>query len=192
VKAIMANLLKAVAFAHQLQRGVIAEGSRVVDATVGKGYDTEFLARLVGEQGKVYGFDIQGQALDWTKERLCRVGLEDRVVLYHTGHEQMEEYIHTTVQAVMFNLGYLPGSDHEIITRPETTQLAVAAALRLLAVGGLITIVVYPGHAGGSNELETLLEYLSTLPQKQYTVLRYQMLNQVNNPPLVIAIEKLA
>lgn len=186
----MPKLLKAVAFAHQLQRQTVTAGQVVVDATAGKGYDTEFLARLTGEQGHVYAFDIQAQAITWTGERLTAAGLRDRVTLCHAGHEDMQKHVAVPVQAVMFNLGYLPGADHDIITRPVTTLRAVQAAVQMLKSGGLITIVFYPGHDGGAQERQELEPYLSTLPQRQYTVARYEMINQVNNPPLVVAIEK--
>lgn len=56
---------------------------------------------------------------------------------------------HACVRLVAFNLGYLPGGDKKIITRSETTVLALEAAKRILAPGGLISIVTYVGHPGG-------------------------------------------
>lgn len=50
---------------------------------------------------------------------------------------------------VAFNLGYLPGGDKTIITNSETTLLGLEAAERIVASGGLISIVVYVGHPGG-------------------------------------------
>jgi predicted methyltransferase len=188
----MASLLKAVAFAQHLQKNIVKNGNIVVDATAGKGYDTTFLARLVGEQGMVYAFDIQEQALVWTKGRLLAAGLENRVQLIHKGHERMSEYLDKPIQAVMFNLGYLPGSVHDVITRPETTVPAIQAASELLAVGGLITVVIYPGHPGGEAERDLVEDYVGTLPQQRFVAMHYQIFNQINNPPLLIAIEKIA
>ncbi len=48
----------------------ISEGDIVLDCTVGNGNDTLTLARLVGDKGQVYGFDIQSIALQRTKEKL--------------------------------------------------------------------------------------------------------------------------
>lgn len=50
---------------------------------------------------------------------------------------------------VAFNLGYLPGGDKATITKSETTLQALEAAKRMLAPGGLISLVVYVGHPGG-------------------------------------------
>ena len=44
----------------------------VVDATMGNGHDTLFLAKLAKQ---VYAFDIQEQALGKTQERLNQAGL---------------------------------------------------------------------------------------------------------------------
>lgn len=88
----------------------VTEGDICVDATVGNGFDTLFLAECVGQKGKVYGFDIQQTALDNTKKLLTEAGLLDRVYLFHDSHSHMGTYLsNNTVKAVMFNLGYLPG-----------------------------------------------------------------------------------
>lgn len=47
---------------------VINKGDIVVDATMGNGYDTKYLAEKVGEEGFVYSFDIQETALKSTKK----------------------------------------------------------------------------------------------------------------------------
>jgi tRNA A58 N-methylase Trm61 len=47
--------LKVVDLVKSIVAGVVSEGDTVVDATVGNGNDTIFLARLVGEKGRVYG-----------------------------------------------------------------------------------------------------------------------------------------
>ena len=42
-----------------LLEDVISEGDIVIDATMGNGYDTKYLAEKVGESGVVYSFDVQ-------------------------------------------------------------------------------------------------------------------------------------
>ena len=49
------------------------------------------------------------------------------------------------ITAVMFNLGYLPGEDHGITTRSETTIAALDQALGFLAARGIVTLVLYTG-----------------------------------------------
>ncbi|GJT57964.1 S-adenosyl-L-methionine-dependent methyltransferases superfamily protein [Tanacetum coccineum] len=48
-----------------------------------------------------------------------------------------------------FNLGYLPGGDKTLITKSDTTRLAMEVASRIVASGGLISMLVYVGHPGG-------------------------------------------
>ncbi|MGE4470393.1 MAG: class I SAM-dependent methyltransferase [Desulfovibrio sp.] len=153
-------------FVHNVLTPVLEPGGTAVDATMGNGHDTAFLAHTLGPHGRVYGFDIQSRALERTRIRLERLGLRDRVQLLQAGHERMAELLPKelggTVRAVTFNCGYLPGTvrhggadsdpDHTVITRPETTCAAIQAALDLLAPGGLVSLVLYTGHPGGAQE----------------------------------------
>ena len=84
----------------------------------------------------------------------------------------------------------MPGSNHAIVTKPNTTIQAIEALLKQLKVGGLIVLVVYHGHTGGKEERDALIHYVSHLPQKYIHVLRYEFLNQKNDPPFIIALEK--
>ena len=70
------------------------------------------------------------------------------------------------VAVVMFNLGYLPGGDKSLVTRPDTTLPALRAALDLLAPGGLVSVVAYPGHFGGAEESEAVEAFLRDLPPR--------------------------
>lgn len=141
--------------AERLQRGDVA-----IDATVGNGHDTVFLASTVGPSGSVYGFDVQPAALAATRRRLERVGLAPRVVLIEAGHQEMTHRLPAEVAgrvgAVMFNLGYLPGSNRSVVTAPATTQAAVGSAVGLLRPGGIVSVLVYTGHPGGEAELALL------------------------------------
>ena len=48
--------------AADVLRQVVQPGDTVVDATLGNGHDTLMLCELVGETGRVIGFDIQPDA----------------------------------------------------------------------------------------------------------------------------------
>lgn len=182
--------------AHDLAARGLEPGGIAIDATVGNGHDTLFLVQEVGQGGQVVGFDVQTEALQATREhvRAEAPAAVDRLRLVHDGHEQMtshvEEETRGRVGAVMFNLGYLPGSDHAVTTEAETTLDALRAAVDLLRVGGIITIVAYPGHEGGRVETEAVSEWAAALPQDAYRVLSYRFVNQVNDPPRLFAVEK--
>ncbi len=183
-------LNKATDLAKNLITKVVFEKDIVVDATVGNGNDTLFLCDLVGEEGRVIGFDVQKIALEKTEKRLKERNVLDRVSLVNSGHENMKDHISNEVSAIMFNLGYLPGKDHSITTKYETTLKAIKDGIELLKKNGVMTVVIYPGHSEGMEEKENLLEFLCAVDQRKANVLKMEFINQINNPPLLIAIEK--
>lgn len=177
-------------FSKRLISKTVFAGETVVDATAGNGNDTQFLAEHVGENGHVYAFDIQQQALDSTKTRLG--DLTKRTTLILDSHANVDEYVKGTIGGAMFNLGYLPYSeDLSVITKADSTIAAVHKLLGLLKVDGMITISVYDGHEGGKEERDALLDYVGKLHQADVHVARYEIINQRNNPPFLLAIEKL-
>ena len=157
---------------------------------MGNGYDTLMLCEAVGPTGCVYGFDIQQEAVEMTKRRLREHGMSDRAVLLHAGHEEMKKHIQGRVKAIAFNLGWLPGGDHTITTRCETTCRAVRDALELLMPGGVLTLCAYPGHEEGEHELQALTELFSSLPNKIYNVLRQEFLNANSGAPVCFVIQR--
>ncbi|MDF2854263.1 MAG: rRNA methyltransferase [Neobacillus sp.] len=186
---------KILPFTRNLLSKAVKNGDFVVDATVGNGYDTLFLAELVGESGRVFGFDVQEQAILATQERLKQHGFLDRVSIFHTGHEILGKMIpaeyHGRITGAVFNLGYLPKSDKSIFTRPETTLAAIEQMFSIMAPEGIIVLVIYHGFPEGAVERDALLSYCQQIDQKTAHVLKYQFINQQNNPPFIIAIEKI-
>lgn len=185
-------LERAITYSHTLLRQIVKTGDTVIDATVGKGNDTLFLAQLVGQTGHIHGFDVQQEAITITKEKCLQAGVLEQVSLHHIGHEHAHTFIEPDceVGAVIYNLGYLPGSDKRITTMRESTLASIAALLPRLRDGGLMLLVIYSGHMQGKDEKEGVLEYVTTLDQNDYSVLQYGFINQKNNPPFLLAIEK--
>jgi predicted methyltransferase len=153
-----------------VQRTRVAAGVFAIDATVGNGHDTRLLAEVVGPVGRVFGFDIQANAIARTR---ALVGATETVQLFHVGHEHMAAHVPAdatgNVTAIMFNLGYLPGAAKDVTTRPATTLAALRQAFDLVAVGGVVTVIVYPGHPGGLQEADAVRLAVSDLP-KTYAV----------------------
>lgn len=169
---------------------IVNPGDTVIDATMGNGYDTLYLAKLVGNAGKVYAFDVQEEALKSTKKKVERDNLQCYVELILDGHENMDKYVKEEVSCVLFNLGYLPRAKHNIITKPETTLQALEKSLNLLKPNGVISVAIYTGHEGGMDEKNEVCQYLNNLDQNYYNVLHMNFTNQVNNPPELILVEK--
>lgn len=152
--------------AHELVRAVLKPGDIAIDATAGNGHDTQFLAECVGPTGTVYSFDIQESAVQATARRLASAGLEN-VTLILRNHAEMRDALPTglvsNVAAIMFNLGYLPGGDKQLVTKSDSTLAAIQAALLMMAPSGIMTIIAYPGHAGGDSEARQLQDFLNGL-----------------------------
>lgn len=146
------------------------EGDIVVDATMGNGHDTQFLAELVGENGHVYAFDIQESAVANTKERLGDM-YQARTTLFHKSHDKIAESLppetHGKVAAAVFNLGYLPGGDKSITTNGSSTIKAIEQLLSIMKDEGLIVLVVYHGHPEGKAEKTTCSSFAGTWTSKQ-------------------------
>lgn len=186
-------LKRVIPYAHTLLKELVQVGDTVIDATCGNGHDTLVLSECVAETGTVYGFDIQAQALEETRRRLTVHNQPERLLIQDShanllNHLKVQDYHNIT--AAIFNLGYLPGGDKSIITTPQSTLDAVQVILEHLKKGGLLILVIYHGHEGGSDERDQLLTYVQSLEQKDYDVLQYGFVNQKNNPPFIIAIEK--
>ena len=178
-------------WAAEIIEKALYEGAVAVDATLGNGHDALWLCNLVGETGRVYGFDVQKEAVERSRQRLAEAGMEDRACLILDGHQNMRDYILPAhADAVMFNLGWLPGAEHGVTTHVETTLQAVNAALEILKEDGVMTICVYPGHDEGAREREALLQWAQALDEKKYDTMLRCYLNQSKLPPLMIAVKK--
>lgn len=174
---------------------VLEHGSIAIDATVGNGYDTVFLAQQVGQDGRVFGFDVQKEAIDQTREKLNEECLPNNWKLFHKGHENMLEVIpekyHGKISVVVFNLGFLPGSDKSIVTKADTTLKALDSSLKMLAVGGIICIAIYAGHPGGEEEDIAVREFCSTLDYHSVRVIQSEMTNKPGFPIRLLFLAKI-
>jgi len=181
--------------AHRLIRQFVSPGDTVIDATAGNGHDTLFLAELTGANGTVYAIDVQANACEACLRRLTSAGIRHAHIL--TGdHAELLSWIprsrHGTVAAVMFNLGYLPGGNKQIITQPESTRQALSAALTLLRPGGIISVVVYRGHPGGNTEALTVEAWLADAARQGHHLLETAVPETASSEtgPMLLALEK--
>ncbi len=176
---------------HRLLTGLIPQGGICIDATAGTGRDSLFLAQQVGETGHVISFDIQQTAIEQTRERLEAAGCKERVELVLDSHTHMAQYVTELVDAILFNFGYLPGGDHAIATKPESSLLAVEQGLTLLKKGGVMSLCVYSGGDTGMEEYDRLTKWAAELSGKEYLVIRNDFYNRKNHPPVIVLVFKL-
>ena len=161
----------------------LGEGEVAVDFTMGNGNDTLFLSKTVGEQGRVYAFDIQEDALASTKAHLEANGAPENYTLICASHHRVKEFVKEPIKAGMFNLGYLPRSGRKsLYTMRETTMPAVEAAIDLLAPDGALIVAIYPGHEEGALEGDMLREYFKTLSKYRICASEFHILNSPTSP----------
>lgn len=156
---------------HERLDALLGEGDIVIDATLGNGFDALFLAKKIGSSGWLYGFDIQAEAIAASRLKLTSY---PHVRLIHASHADMKAHLpffwQGNVRACVFNLGYLPGSNQQVITQAASTRRALTAASQLLAPGGLITITAYPGHHGGEIETACVVRWCQTMTRQGFQV----------------------
>lgn len=144
-----------------------------LDATAGNGFDTLFLAELVGRDGAVIAIDLQPNAIACAQHKLTLHGLESRVSWHcgcHSGiGSLLEQNDVPNLNVAMFNLGYLPLGDKSIITTKETTLRALNQTWGHLVPHGLLSLLSYPGHAGGSEEHLAVCEWVESVSQEAKT-----------------------
>ncbi len=159
-----------------------------IDATMGNGNDTLFLSEILEDNGKLYAFDIQECAIEQTKKRMAHLKELD-ITYIKDGHENMAKYV-TSADLIMFNLGYLPKANHDVMTKMETTIEAIKSGLEILTSKGMLTLVSYYGHPGGMAEKEGVKRFTSQLDYKLFDVMELNSINKKNNPPIVTFIRK--
>lgn len=190
----MINVNNAVQFQHLIWDRIMKTAKVVVDATCGNGHDLLYLAERAIPSCHLYGIDIQEQAISASQSLLASKKLDSTITItfLHNSHhiaiheDIKEEYI----DLIIFNLGYLPGGDHSIMTKSHNTLSAIEQALPKLGKDGIITIVAYPGTEEGKTEKEQLEFYLARLTQKEFNVCHWTPINQINNPPILYIIQK--
>ncbi len=162
---------------------ILAPGDTVIDATLGNGHDTLYLAKkvLTAPEGRVYGFDIQIKALQNTRKRLeDNLAPHDlkNIFLYLSSHSELDQ-IKSPVKLCVYNLGYLPGGDKNQTTLTKTTLLSIQKALK---ISRALSITFYPGHAEGKAEQEEILSYFSKFDPRAYNICHHTWLAQEKAP----------
>ena len=176
---------------HDCMQEIVHPGDAVCDCTVGNGQDTLYLAGLVGEKGRVYGFDIQQEAISRTERLLEENHVQQRVQLILDSHSHLLQYIKEPLRFFVFNLGYLPNGDPSVITHGESTVIALEDVLTLTAAGGGGAVLSYYGHPGGQEEKNSVEIFLQNLSPKYFSVMKIETFNRKNSPPVLYLIKRL-
>lgn len=155
----------------------------LVDATCGNGHDSIFLSKF--HNRVLHCIDIQEISIENTKIALKN---EENTYFHHTSHSTLD-YIEEPIDLIVYNLGYLPGSDKSIITNSITTTSSLEKALERLSNQGMISITIYTGHDGGQDEEKAILTLIKTIPTN-FKIIKTSFL-QKKHHPYAIFIKKL-
>jgi predicted methyltransferase len=150
--------------AQRFAERYLTEGSIAIDATAGNGFDSLFLAERVGDSGIVYAIDIQENAIQTVRGKLERAGTIHRCRLLVDSHANLDTIVDSAhvgkIDVAMFNLGYLPFGDKTRRTQLGSTLIALGHVAKLIRPGGLISILAYRGHLGGTEETEGVSQWV--------------------------------
>ncbi len=170
--------------AHSFWQKHLIASDNVIDATCGNGHDTLFLAQLL-TSGSLFAFDIQEKALTNTKKLLKEHGIENlekskntesiqsccsknqKLYLFKKSHTTFKKSLfQCPIKLIVYNLGYLPGSDKKLTTLTQNTLISLEKALNLIIPGGALSIICYPGHEEGKKETEAIEIWLENLKKQ--------------------------
>ena len=150
--------------------------SVAIDATIGNGYDTLFLREHFN---KVVGIDIQPLAIKRSKEKLKDY---DNVEIYLDDFNNIKNYKYANV--IIFNLGFLPGSNRKVKTHDYTSDVAVLNAYQIL--DGIMLVACYVQHEGGYDE------YLKLCDSLNKANINYKIEDNFLNKEILIIIKRTA
>ena len=147
-------------YVHLCLETRLKNGDSVLDATAGNGYDTLKAAELVQPDGNVVAIDIQKQAIEATGAKLAKAKLSHICKLHLGNHGEHLSHINQSFDCILFNLGYLPGSDKMIITTANDTLSALDQSQRLLKENGTLFVTAYRLHEGGQHEANAVEKWM--------------------------------
>jgi methylase of polypeptide subunit release factors len=173
--------------AHHFFENLLSQTDHVIDATCGQGFDALKLIKKIPD-GYLYAFDIQDEAIKSTQKKL---ELFKNFSLIKQSHETFPDVIKKgSIKLIVYNLGYLPKTCKTITTKKESTIQSIKNALQLVSQGGVISIMCYPGHEEGLDEMNAVFEFVKKLNKFEYLSSSHQLMNRDRAPCWVLIQKK--
>lgn len=165
-------------YTHLCLEKRLKNGDCVLDATAGNGYDTLKATQLVQPNGRVISIDIQKDAIEATVVKLTKAKLKNFCECHIGNHGEFLKKFDQTFDCIIFNLGYLPGSDKMIITTTKDTLSALNQSAKILKENGMLLVTAYRQHKGGKDEAEQVEQWMSEQKINGWFVRKIEPSNQ--------------
>lgn len=170
------------ALAHLLWSAVLRPNvDSAIDATCGNGFDSVEIAKMLfdnpefgrGEsQSQLLCIDVQQLACENTTLTLLQEFgpefVQQHVQVLHTSHAPLPRpNDSSSVGLVVYNLGWLPKSDKDCITKMDSTIASMVDAFLLVRILGMVSVLTYP-KTGPEEDVavRALLECMSLLSSR--------------------------
>lgn len=160
-------------FVHKYIKSLINNNDICIDMTLGNGNDSFLLCSLAK---KVYGIDISKKAIENSKIKLQSF---NNIIYINDNHINIDSYVNEKVKLAIFNLGYLPHSDDNNITKANETLIAFKKVYELIENNGYLIITFYIGHLGGKDEYYLLLDYIN---KNRFQILETYRQDRIDSP----------
>lgn len=145
-----------------------------IDATLGNGYDAIYLSNYYK---RVIGIDIQELAIKRSNEKTKDI---KNIEIYLDDFNNIDKYKYANL--IIFNLGFLPGSNKKIKTQDYTSESAILKAYSIL--DGLLLVACYIQHEGGYDE------YLRIIDALNLNNIKYEIEDSFENKEILLIIKK--
>jgi methylase of polypeptide subunit release factors len=182
--------MKTTLVAQNYWKEILQKGEIAIDATLGNGHDTIFLAKVLEGSGAIFAYDVQANALRNAKMNF-EGALTDKerasITLIHGSHEH---FLQPSAKLIVYNLGYLPGGDKKITTLKESTLKSLKHGATVVQPKGALSIMCYPGHPEGAEEERQILEWARLLNPQLWDVCFHQWINRKEAPSFLLIRRK--
>lgn len=175
-------------FIDYILKTLLKDKKILVDMTCGNGHDSLRVLQNAPNYKKLYLYDVQIKAIENTKSLLDSYAYKNCIYL-NKSHDDLSD-IHEDIDFAIYNLGYLPGADKKLVTNSKSTIKSIELLLEKLSFGAIVVITTYPGHEEGSVEDIKIYDFLNSLDQKIFNVIKLEFINQKNKPCKTYILEK--
>ena len=157
-----------------------------IDMTVGRGNDTKLLC---SKAKRVYGFDINSAAIVSTEFMLEANGYRN-FVFYCDDHKDFDKYVFENPAVIMYQLGTFDNMKTINMTMAESTIESLEKALKIIKVGGVITILSSCQTDFAIEQSNKVLLYTKTINPKVYDVMFHSLINFKSAKPYLLIIKR--